>query len=479
MKRLNKTLLVLLIVLCMLIPPAFVIGSAFILPPVYSETFVGALDEKYERLNSLEGEKIVVVGGSSVAFGLDSEALEGYTGMPVVNFGLYAALGTKIMLDLSLSGIGEGDIVVVAPEMNEETLSLYFSADTTWRAIEGNFSMLKYIGKDNRASMVGALWGYALDKIKASFSGGIDFSKDGIYSSDNFNEYGDFANYPRPGNIMPEYYDPNTEIMLDPDSFSDGFYEFRDYLNEYVKKCEQRGATVYFSFSPMNSLACTVDDETLLELYDFLSDHLECEIISDPMDYILDPGYFFDTNFHLNDTGVVARTIQLAKDIRLAAGISSGILPGIPEPPHLNIIDPTFDGYDENEKYFTFEQRANGTYSITGLTAQGKAMTSLTVPLGYNGRKVFAISEGAFMGGSLERLIVTQDSNLVIFENGAFRGASKLEELVIYKQSGDDISPPADFSGVHPDFKVYVPEGSDFAYHYYWSERGLVFAIIE
>ena len=42
--------------------------------------------------------------------------------MPVVNFGLYANLGTKLMLDLSRSGIGAGDVIVVAPEMNEQTL---------------------------------------------------------------------------------------------------------------------------------------------------------------------------------------------------------------------------------------------------------------------------------------------------------------------------------------------------------------------
>ena len=370
MKRVIKILSIVLVTAVILLPILAIVGAVVILPPAYDETFVGALDEKYERLNSIEGEKIVVVGGSSVAFGLDSKALEEYTGMPVVNFGLYAALGTKIMLDLSLSGIGEGDIVVVAPEMNSETLSLFFNADTAWRAVESDLSMLKYIGKDNRREMLGALWGYAVDKIKAAFSGGIDFS-DEIYSSDNFNEYGDFANYPRTDNVMPEYYDPNTEVLLDPDQIGEEFYAFADYLNEYVSKCEKKGATVYFSFSPMNSLACEADADTLAALYDAFDEALDCEIISLPEDYILDPGYFFDTNFHLNDTGVAARTILLARDIKLAEGITAGTLPEIPAPRFLPVIDPIFDGYDENEKYFTFELRKNGTYMITGLTEEG------------------------------------------------------------------------------------------------------------
>ena len=34
------------------------------LSPVYDDTFVGELGEKYERLNSVNGEKLVVIGGS-------------------------------------------------------------------------------------------------------------------------------------------------------------------------------------------------------------------------------------------------------------------------------------------------------------------------------------------------------------------------------------------------------------------------------
>ncbi len=476
MKRSTKILLTLLVVIALILPPLFVVGVAFILPPQYDDTFVGALDEKFERLNSIDGEKIVVVGGSSVAFGLDSAALEEYTGMPVVNFGLYASLGTKLMLDLSLSGIGEGDIVIVAPEMNKETLSLFFNADTTWRAIESDFSMLKYIGKENRASMLGALWGYSIDKLGAKLSGGIDFN-DKIYTSENFNEYGDFANYKRIYNVMPEYYDPNTEVLLDPDKLGAEFDAFADYLNEYTAKCEKLGAKVYFSFSPMNELACEdADAETLERLYDFLSDAFDCTVISYPEDYILDAGYFFDTNFHLNDPGALARTIILANDIRLEEGITAGNMPDkLPDPVFVDPIDPVFDGYDENEKYFTFALRKNGTYTITGLTEEGRAMTTLTIPLGYNGAKVFAVSEGAFSGSKLETLIITEDSNLVILENGAFSGADNLRSMYVYKDSGWDVSPPASFAGVHKSFTVYIPGGSDFPYHYWWGERQLKF----
>ena len=55
------------------IMPLVTIGVVtFALPPVYDNTFIGELGEKYDRLKSIDEPKIVIIGGSSVAFGIDS-----------------------------------------------------------------------------------------------------------------------------------------------------------------------------------------------------------------------------------------------------------------------------------------------------------------------------------------------------------------------------------------------------------------------
>ena len=127
-------------------------------PSQYSNSFVGALNEKYDRLHSIEEPKLVVVGGSSVVFGTDSAMIEKYTGMPVVNFGLYAALGTKLMLDLSRPAIGEGDVVVLSPELDPQTMSLYFSSEQTLMAFDDDFSMFFDLDVDNKLSVLGGMW---------------------------------------------------------------------------------------------------------------------------------------------------------------------------------------------------------------------------------------------------------------------------------------------------------------------------------
>ena len=131
------------------IPPYMTYRTVFIEDSVYDNVFVAALGDKYARLKSIEAPKIAVVGGSSVAFGLDSEELSRHTGREVVNFGLFATLGSKIMLDLSEDGLRAGDIVVFAPELDEKTLSLYFGARSAWQAIDASRELYDTVYRHN------------------------------------------------------------------------------------------------------------------------------------------------------------------------------------------------------------------------------------------------------------------------------------------------------------------------------------------
>ncbi len=317
MKKRKIFICVLLAAVILLLPFASLVAFAVAPTSAFSDTFYGALDEKYERLHSIQGEKIVVVGGSSVAFGLDSAALEAYTGMPVVNFGLYAALGTKLMLDLSDSAIGEGDIVVLAPELDPETLSLYFNPDTTLRALEGNMSMLLDIPAEHYGDLLFAGWDFVGEKLRMLC--GSLAEGEGVYRSEYFNEYGDFA-YPRYNNTMELYYDPTVPVDLCLDSMREDFDAFLDYLNGYIAACEAKGATVYFSYCPMNERGIISTDGETDEFFTYLESKINCDFISRPEDYILGAGYFFDTNFHLNLAGVQVRTLRLGYDIKIARG---------------------------------------------------------------------------------------------------------------------------------------------------------------
>ncbi len=471
--KVKTSLKVIAALLVILMPIALIFGITVLTVPQYSNTFVGVLDEKVDRLRSIDGEKIVVVGGSSVAFGLDSELLSEYTGMPVVNFGLYAALGTKVMLDLSRSGIGRGDVVIIAPEVSAQTMSMYFSTETTLQAIDDDYSLLRYMDIDNIPSLLSGMFRHVGNKVKLALSGKPD--PEGVYNSKSFNEYGDVS-YERPSNVMELYYDPNTPIVLDDSIISE---DFIDYLNDYIAYCRLVGAEVYFSFSPMNALAVSkhYTQDELRAFERMLGEKISCDIISYVDDYILDAGYFFDSNFHLNDTGVRYRTLRLATDILIAEEIPNLLLDTYPEAPALRdgLIMLEGEGADANEAYFTYEALPNGNYMITGLTDLGKTMTELTLPLGVrlgdsdNLIAVTTVGEGAFSGGVVQKLTVTADSRLKQFMNGAFSGAGTLTRVDLYIEAADSVLPPADFRGTASGFELHVSSESSYRTDYFWS----------
>ena len=444
------------------------------LPPVFENSFVGALDEKVDRLYSVDEPKIVIIGGSSVAFGIDSELIERYTGMSVVNFGLYAALGTKLMLDLARDAIGEGDVVIVAPELDAQTLSLYFSSSSTLRATDGSPELLLKLPWKHYPSLFGASWDFAAEKIGYLMSDSPD--PDGVYNSKNFNSYGDLE-YPREYNVMSGYYDKNTIIDPSPSVFSADFIE---YLNEFTDDAEDKGASVYYSFSPLNSAAIKkgTTDDSIAAFEDFIDESISAPRISALSDYVYDKAYFYDTNFHLNDSGVIMHSVNLTRDILLELGIPTSVRVEIPPPPELP-VNSDYDGDYENTEFFLYEQCADGSYAIVGVKDEYLESTTITIPNGYNGKKVSSVGRAAFDGCRIEKLVLTADTNIRLFENECFLGASSLSELWIYYPSEEDITPPSSFDGVAADFAVYVPEGSAYDIGYSWGQKGLDFKTIK
>ncbi len=470
-----------LLVLAMLLPAVFVGVTAFALPPVYDGTFVGELGEKYDRLCSIDTPKVVVVGGSSVAFGLESDTVKEELGMEVVNFGLYANLGTKIMMDLSRANVNEGDIIVLAPEMNAQTLSLYFNNETTMQALDGNLGMLANIDSENYAALLGAIWGFSGAKLGYLLSGNRPENV-GAYSKDCFDEHGD-NEYERPYNVMTTV--PKT-VTLDfrvvpHDGVTTEYERFIDYVNEYTAFCKGRGANVYFSFAPMNRASMTDynTEENIYGFYENLCSYLDCKVISNVNDYILDEGYFFDSEFHLNDAGVTVRTARLIDDIKRARGITSETVRGedLPKPPGYKPLD--FASGDSENLYFELEEFLTGAgqtaWSIVGLNAEGMKQVSLQIPNNIEGIPVANIGAEAFSGADVRVIYVGE--NISSIESRAFAGAMQLGSVYIPKADPGAIGVPNSFtpSGLMTldgadGLKFYVPSEAldNYKSDYFW-----------
>ena len=449
------------------------VGSVvFLAPSRFDETFLGEFENKVDRLYETEGEKIVFIGGSSLAFGLDAKLLSETLGRPVINFGLYATLGTKVMMDYAKGAIGEGDIIVIAPEMNAQTWSLYFNAEAMWQALDGNFSDFRHLSKDDYSAMLGGFWKFAASKAKY-FTQDINIDGMGIYRASAFDDYGFIRNHrDKDYNTMVGGANPDMVIDFSTDIIS---AEFIDYVNEFTAYAKKKGAKVYLGSCPMNELALSPDLtlEDIENYVSYLNEVFDCEVLGDPNNAIYTAGYFFDSNFHLNSAGAILHTAQFATALAPLVGLSeSDINIEIPEEPE--IPDPDegiiYD-YDENEVYFTYEVNGSSVF-ITGLTELGKAQTTLRTPVAYDGKKVTQIAENAFAGGSnIKELYVTD--NISWIANGAFRGADSLTKIHILATDPDStkvdsIGNPRE--GLPSESRFYVPKSSlsVYANNYFW-----------
>ena len=468
----KKALVVIIAAILALAPAAAVLYAADSVKGVYKNTFTAALQDKYDLLIGTEGPKVVVVGGSSVCFGLDSELLGSELSLPVVDFGLYATLGTKVMLDLSRRAVGEGDVVIIAPEIDPQTFSGYFNGEALLEAVDGNYYVLRdYVFGDGCRGSGSGLAGSFLSYISKALShkrNGTSPDPAGVYRRSSFNGRGDIL-VERKGNVMTLGYDPNRPVEISPDIIEEGF---TDYINDYTDQLTAKGARVFFSFGPVNrsALGGGTDDDTIYAFYSELREKLHAPVISDVNDYILDSKYFYDTNFHLNDAGTRLRTAILCGDVLRALGDNREVGIELFEPEYES-GDPREGEYPETDGTFLYEPFGGGLI-IRGLSDAASQAEELTVPSGAGGIPVTAIGSGAFKNAPGLRAIAFGD-NITFIEDGAF-DAAELEAVFIDSRSPDDIEAGDDvFGGSAGRVTLYLPDKGayeSFVSGYWWSE---------
>lgn len=456
--------------LFLLLIPAALICVVFGAAPCYEQTYYRELTDMHARLRETQGKKIVVIGNSAVAFGVDSALLEEelraagseYT---VCNFGLYGAIGTKTMLDLSRSYIREGDIVLFSPELNEQACSLYFSGLEIWRCADGNFSLLSDLKNDNIADMVGAFSSFAAEKYGFLSSGTVADSGE-VYSYSSFDERCDMTKAERDHNIMAAGYDVNDRLSLDTDCYA---ADFVAYVNEYYEEIEGRGAAMYYSLAPMNEEAIEdVSSKAIYSFYTELEELFSFPILGDPTNAIMEKEWFYDSNFHLNESGMTMRTLLLAEDLKTEMGMTSPLRTPYPEKPEMPENAEPGEGDDSMADCFEYREESGG-YVVTGLTQKGRVQTSLTVPYTYDGKPVLYFEASVFAGNLVVEEIILQN-NITVLYDYSFDGCSALQRVVLRQEDPEKIGVGFHLLDGAENCLLYVPEESvaQYTLNYFW-----------
>ena len=277
-------------------------------PPRYFRSPGWGSSIKYKRLITATGKRLIVIAGSSSAFGLNSPLLTELLDneYSIVNYGTHAGTCALFFLEFTTNQIRDGDIVIMAPEPLWESQQGANWVDTLiFYLLEGAYDAFRHVDIRNYTNVFASFADYNSTRRNLPHLTYEDYIPD-------VNIYGDIltnqANH-------PESYSAGGQwVSFGNVMTSDGAAR----LNRINDKILSKGARFYLSYSPVNRNALVSGGDTerrqmtyhnnIVRLVDF-------PVISIPGNYIFPGNYFSDTDHHLNSVHSADRTIQLAEDI--------------------------------------------------------------------------------------------------------------------------------------------------------------------
>lgn len=309
---------------------AIAVTGACLLPPHHGKDgYLAAIIDKHARLARTESPRLILVGGSNLAFGIDSARLEEATGLSVVNMGLHAGLGLKYMLDEIKPFLRTGDVVVVVPEYEQYYGFTYGRAKQILQLLEvypdaaehlidtahggtivsglASFTRGKIEWYWKRACLIGSL---SLEhKTLSPFKHFLDFSPSPPpYTRASFNEKGDVTAHlslEAPGN-------QDQRMLVRADVDRDAI----KVLNEFDGYASEMGVTTIVTFPCVPNSFYAKCSKDLASLRSTLKRRLTAKLAGQPSQYAFAERLFYDSNYHLVKEGIDKRMQLLCEDMK-------------------------------------------------------------------------------------------------------------------------------------------------------------------
>lgn len=278
---------------------------------VFHDSYQSMIQDKFRILMEINDPKIIIVAGSSSAFGLDQKMLEEASGYKIANLGLHAGFGHLFHSELAKANINEGDIVLLGYEYEWPSNSGFniLGTDLIMGGIDDNIEIYKYMPIRKWPTFLGYLLTFA--EYKNSINGPIT----GQYSRSAFDPETAQMTFVRDYTMewSEEAYGTVdiSNISISDDSIA--------YLTEFKEYVESKGASVYFIAPPLLIDCVVCDYNEFYKLKELEEAEIGIEYISDPVQYLYPAEWMSDALYHCNSVGEKVRTKMLIEDLRNAS----------------------------------------------------------------------------------------------------------------------------------------------------------------
>jgi len=313
-----------------------------------SNTYLAAITDKSERLASAPSPRLVLVGDSNLAFGVDSRRLQRRLAgrYHPVNMGLHGGLGLDFELNQALAGARPGDIIVLSPSYESVWANTAESA-TLWSAILSQPTAWRFVPDTERPWLLERLladnvpviemhdvaW-MACNRVRAATLdkmtdaarralGQTVTSRTNAYTRQGFNEYGDQTG----AWGAASKYDLQAEEPFPAGRPSGHLVQTVTTLREFVAECANKDVRVVYAYPAVPEDWYLANRDKVEEISKALESSLEMPFLNQPADVVYEPGLFFDTRYHLRRAGVEQRTNDLLRGLMpylTSLGVSDG-----------------------------------------------------------------------------------------------------------------------------------------------------------
>ena len=284
----------------LLLAPIVVFCYWFAIHPLggVENSFYAAAADKENLLHHTPSPKIVFMGGSNIAFGMDCGRVERELNRPTINMGVHAGLGLDFMLQEAASGIGAGDTFILVPEYDQAFGKLLYSDADAWDALQYNPNGWRYMSDpDQWGQLLGSIPELLREQLQRLISRRPRVTRAvGVYTREGFDRRGDMVahlTYPQP---------PALQKPL-PITITDFNRDFLKLLRRFDAQTRSREARFLF-LPPCIAQSFWQKSSTPIE---YVAGQVTAlgspKMIAEPRERVLDDSYFFDTVYHQNARG--------------------------------------------------------------------------------------------------------------------------------------------------------------------------------
>ncbi|HZY78872.1 MAG TPA: hypothetical protein VFE50_05070 [Cyclobacteriaceae bacterium] len=292
-------------IFCALVAAIFcAISFSFDVDPDKGNSFVSAIVDKHKRLDETKENRLILVGGSNLPFGIDSKKIEEELHFKVTNLGLLAGFGRDFILNEAISVVKPNDVIVLSLEYE-----LYDPANVPGAAL---IERAQYAFPEAKSYYTFSPTMYlhlAYDHFRKSFNFSHRWLEpdkpNAVYSRDAINAYGDVF-IDRPASIVNGF-DLEKNVLTRMQSLGD-VQIFRD-LSE---KCKQVGAKVFIVFPNYPKKMYEKNKDAIDDTYSLIQKEIPfIPVLGTPETFLGDDPDFFDTIYHLTTPAAARRTEAL------------------------------------------------------------------------------------------------------------------------------------------------------------------------